>query len=149
MLASLAERGYPVVADDLLTILDGDAWAGPSCVDLRPDAAEHFPRADNMGIVASRLRYRLSTPPGRPRLPLRGFFQLAWGDGGDIEIAPLSPKERLDFLYRQEYIRLVGHAAPEKLMPLISLPAWRVTRPRSWSFGPQVLDRVLDVANGA
>lgn len=148
ILASLGKRGHPVVADDLLAIQDGSVWAGPSCVDLRPDTAPHFPEARYLGVVGGRPRYRLSTRPARQRVPLRGFFLLDWHDRPDVAVEPLPPKDRLQFLYRQEYIRLVGYPDPAKLVPLIALPAWRVARPRDWSSTDEVIDRLLEMANG-
>jgi hypothetical protein len=144
-LASIAERGHPVVADDLLAIQDGLVWAGPSCVDLRPDTAPRFADAEYMGIVGGRPRYRLSTSPGHSRVPLRGFFVLDWHADSTIALEPLSAQERLHWVYRQEYIRLVGFSEPEKMIPLLALPAWRLTRPRDWSATPEAVDRVLDL----
>jgi hypothetical protein len=149
ILASLVERGYPVVADDLLAIQHQTVWAGPSCVDLRPDTAGRFQGAWYMGIVGGRPRFRLPALPGRPQVPLRGFFVLAWHDRPEIALEPLPAEERLRWLYRQEYIRLVGHPDPAKLVPLIGLPAWRLTRPRDWSTTAEAADRVLAIANGS
>jgi len=149
LLAALAERGCPIVADDLLAVLDGSAWAGPSCVDLRPDAAGRFASSYFLGMVGGRPRHRLSTPPGRVQVPLRGFFVLDWHDRLAIEAEPLQAAERLQWLYRQEYISLVGWPEPEKLLPIAVLPAWRMTRPRDWAATQEVVDRVLEVACGA
>ena len=147
ILASIGAHGHPVVADDLLAILDGSVWAGPSCVDLRPETAERFADAKYLGIVGNRPRYRLSTTPGRSRVPLRGFFVLDWHDSPEIAIEPLPPQERLQFLYRQEYIRLVGYSNPEQLVPLVAMPAWQLTRPRDWSATEEVVERVLEITS--
>jgi hypothetical protein len=149
ILASLVERGYPVVADDLLAVQNHTVWAGPSCVDLRPDTAGRFKGVSYMGIVGGRPRFRLAAPPGRAQVPLRGFFVLAWHDRPEITVEPLPAEDRLRWLYRQEYIRLVGHPDPAKLVPLIGLPAWRLTRPRDWSATAEAVDRVLAIANGS
>jgi len=146
LLASVGERGYPVLADDLLAIDERSIWAGPSCVDLRPDTVDQFADATPMGIVGGRPRFRLATPPGAGRVPMRGFFVLDWSDGLEIEVEPLAPQERLEWLYRQEYIRLVGFPDPAKLLPLVALPAWRLRRPRDWIAGGEAVDRVLEVA---
>jgi hypothetical protein len=148
ILASIGERGYPIVADDLLAIQSGSIWAGPSCVDLRPDTVGRFTKAVSMGIVGGRLRYRLSTVPGRARVPLRGFFLLDWNHGSNVSIEPLSPQERLQWLYRQEYIRLVGFPDPAKVLPLVALPAWRLKRPRDWAATEEAVERVLELASG-
>jgi hypothetical protein len=148
ILASIGERGHPIVADDLLAVQSGSIWAGPTCVDLRPDTVGRFTRAVSMGIVGGRLRYRLSTVPGRAQVPLRGFFVLEWNGGSDISLEPLSTQERLQWLYRQEYIRLVGFPDPSKLLPLVALPAWRLTRPRDWAATEEAVERVLELASG-
>ncbi len=144
MLASLGERGYPVVADDLLAVQDGLVWAGPSCVDLRADTAARFSDAGYMGIVGGRPRWRLPTSPGSSRVPLRGFFVLDWHEDPAITVEPLTTQERLQWIYRQEYIRLVGFADPAKMVPLVALPAWRLRRPRDWEATQDALDRVVE-----
>lgn len=148
ILASVGERGHPIVADDLLAVQSGMIWAGPSCVDLRPDTVGRFPRAVSMGMVGGRPRFRLATPAGRTRVPLRGFFVLEWGEDPAIRIEPLPPQERLQWLYRQEYIRLVGFPDPSKLLPLVALPAWRLTRPRDWAATEEAVERVLELTAG-
>lgn len=149
ILASIGERGYPVVADDLMAVQNGSVWAGPSCVDLRPDTVGRFTNAVPMGIVGGRPRYRLSTVPGHAQIPLRGFFVLDWNHASDISVEPLSTRERLQWLYRQEYIRLVGYSDPAKLLPLVALPAWRLTRPRDWAATEEAVERVLEIALGS
>lgn len=146
ILASLAQRGHSVVADDLLITDDGSVWAGPSCVDLRPDTAGRFADARPLGIIGGRPRFRLSTLPGRARLPVAGFFVLDWHEQPGVLVESLPAQERLHWIYRQEYIRLVGYPDPQKLMPLLGLPAWRVTRPRDWKATEEVIDRVLEIA---
>lgn len=149
ILASIGERGYPVVADDLMAVQNGSVWAGPSSVDLRPDTVGRFTNAISMGIVGGRLRYRLSTGPSHAQVPLRGFFVLDWNHSSDIRVEPLSAQERLHWLYRQEYIRLVGYSDPAKLLPLMALPGWRLTRPRDWAATEEAVERVLEIALGS
>lgn len=149
MLAALATRGHPVVADDLVAVLEGSVWAGPDCVDLRPDTAERFEKARYLGIVGGRARFRLSTPPGRPRVPLRGFFVLDWHGSPEIKAEPLPMEERLKWLYRQEYIPLVGPVDPRKFVSLVALPAWRLTRPRDWVATDTAIEQILEVVEGA
>ena len=147
ILASIGARGFPVVADDLLTIQAGHVWAGPSCVDLRPDTAAHFPEARYMGFVGNRPRHRLTTPRGSARVPLRGFFLLDWHDRSGVSLERVPAAQRLRSLYRQEYIRLVGYSEPRELVPLVALPCWRVSRARDWSATAETVDRVLEIAD--
>jgi hypothetical protein len=146
LLASLAKAGCPVVADDLLAIQGGDVWSGPRCVDLRPDVAERFSAARYLGEIGRRDRFRLTTSPARPRLPLRGILVPAWHDRPGVNIERLDARERLQMLYRQEYIALLGPADPLRIMDVLSIPAWRVTRPRDWAATDEVVERVLELA---
>lgn len=149
ILAALAAAGQAVVADDLLVFQDGSVWAGPSCVDLRPDTVEHFQDARFLGIIGGRPRYRLSTAPGPVRAPLRGFFVLDWHDRPAVAAERIETPEWLRWLYRQEYIPLVGHPDPEKILPLLALPCWRLTRPRDWAATEGAIGRVLEIAAAA
>lgn len=145
MLAALARRGLPIVADDLVTVQEGSVWAGPNCVDLRPDTARRFAGVRYLGIVGRRPRYRLSTAPGRNRLPLRGFFILDWHDEPAVRSGALSAEERLEWMYRQEYIPLVGFSDPRQLLPLVGLPAWWLRRPRDWGATEEAVDHLLKI----
>ena len=149
LLASLAGRGVPIVADDLLTVLDGRVWPGPACVDLRPDVAPRFRGARDLGVVSGRRRFRLSTTPERRRLPLRGILVLDWSDGPGVSVAPLSAEERLRLLYDLEYVALVGPADPRALMDLVTVPAWRIRRSRRWEESEAAVDAVLRLADTA
>ncbi|CAN5879327.1 hypothetical protein BH20GEM1_BH20GEM1_09020 [soil metagenome] len=147
ILAGIASSGHAIVADDLLAIHEGSAWAGPSCVDLRPDTAQRFADARYLGIVGSRPRYRLSTPTPRDiRSPMRGFFLLDWHDDPLVRVERVPTAEWLRWLYRQEYISLVGTPDPRKLLALLGLPCWRVSRPRDWAMTQEAIGRVLEVA---
>ena len=146
MLASLAERGRPIVGDDLLAVHDGVVQAGPSCVDLRPDVAARMESARCLGKVGERIRHRVSTPPGPSRVPLRGFFLLGWQEeGSEVTVSRLSAPEQLKLLYAQEYMGLLGPADPHKLFDLTELPAWRVLRPRDWAATQATIDAMLGV----
>jgi hypothetical protein len=146
LLASLADRGVPLLADDLLAVLDGLVWPGPGCVDLRPDAAPCFAGARDLGIVSGRRRFRLSTASETRRLPLAGIFVLGWHDQPGVLVEPLSAEERLRLLYDLEYVALVGPANPHSLMDLVEVPAWRVVRPRDWTRIDASLDAIMNVA---
>jgi hypothetical protein len=145
MLAKLAERGYPLLADDLLVLDAGIARAGPSCIDLRPDVAKRVPGARFLGKVGDRPRHRLATPPGPARAELGGFFLLDWSDDESVGVEPVPAGEALRIVYEQEYIGLIGAADPEKILDLLKIPMWRVERPPDWSFSEETIDRILEV----
>jgi hypothetical protein len=145
MLATVARAGCPIVADDLLTIDAGEVWSGPQCVDLRPDVAERY-GARSIGEVGGRVRYRLSTPPSPPRLPLKGIFLLDWHEARDVALTELQAGERLKLLYDQEYIALLGPADPNRILDLMELPAWRLSRPRDWAATDAAVSALLEAA---
>lgn len=132
-LASMAARGCPILADDLL-VLDGRrVRSGPCCVDLRPDVAHRFAGSHVVAEVGGRKRHRLRTRAGSPTAALRGFLELRWHDDPDVRIERMPTAELLRLLYAQEYIALLGPADPVKILDLLAVPAWRVTRRRDWS----------------
>jgi hypothetical protein len=146
MLATLVRRGLSLVSDDLLTVLDGHVWPGPGCVDLRPDVAARFPGARDLGMVAGRRRFRLSSPPTSERLPLKGIFVLGWHEEPGVAVEPLTVEQRLELLYEFEYVALVGAADPTKLLELLDVPAWRITRRREWDATDEAVDAILEIA---
>lgn len=145
-LASMATRGCPVVADDLLVIDGVEVRAGPCCVDLRPDVAARFAGSRLVGEVGGRPRFRLSTPTGSATVPLRGFLDLAWHDESRVTIERLPTPELLKLLYAQEYIGLMGPVDPRKILDVLAVPGWKVTRPRDWSATDEVCERLLALA---
>jgi hypothetical protein len=146
MLAALAERGVPIAADDLLVVDDGWVRAGPRCVDLRPDVASHLPSARDLGVVGTRPRFRLSTPPAPARSRLRGLFVLEWHEEPEPQLVPMTTQERLFVIYRQESIALLGFAEGGKVVELLELPMWRFRRRRDWRATPAAVDRLLAAA---
>ncbi len=115
-LAKLAERGFPLLADDLLVLDQCVVRAGPACIDLRPDVAKRTSGARFVGEVGERHRYRLSTPPGPARASLAGFFLLEWGQEPTVQIELLQSREVLSVLYQQEYLGHLGPADPMKIL---------------------------------
>lgn len=146
MLASMAERGCPVVADDLLVIDDAVVRAGPHCVDLRPDAAARFAGSRLLGEVGGRDRHRLSTPVGEPRVPLGGFLSLGWHQSSEVIVERVPTSDLLERIYGQEYIGLMGPADPRRILDLLGTPAWRVLRPRDWDRTDATCRRLLALA---
>jgi hypothetical protein len=146
-LALFADRGTTVLADDLLAIRDGDALAGPRCVDLRGDVARRFPAAVSLGMVGERVRYRLPTGPAPARAPLSGIFLLDWSSDERTEITPLGLEERLALLHTHQYSNLFTRPNERKLMELVDVPMLRVRRPRDWGRANEAVDRMLAAAS--
>lgn len=142
--AAMAGRGHPVVCDDMLALRGTTAFAGPRCVDLRPDAALHLALGEDLGSAGSRPRWRVTLPPLGAELPMAGWVFLAWG--GSPELTAVAPREVL--------VRLAGHQTwprtpigAEALLDLAALPAWELRRPRAWSSLGSVVD-ALEAAIG-
>jgi hypothetical protein len=136
-LARFASMGIPVLVDDALVVDNGNALAGPRCIDLRPEAVYD----ESLESVRGDGRRRLRLPPIEPSYPLAGVFVLRWDDTFSVD--PLPPGERL--------IALARHCRPEvgrtsALLELSRLPVWRVQRPRDRSCLDKVCDRLLEAA---
>jgi hypothetical protein len=144
-LARLAERGYPLLADDLLVLDEDVVRAGPACIDLRPDVAERMPEARPLGEVGNRPRYRLTAPPGPPRAKIGGFFLMDWSEDASFELELIPPTDALRVVYEQEYMGLMGPAEPGKILDLLGTPMWRVRRPRDWRVEDECINRILEV----
>jgi hypothetical protein len=146
MLGLLGDRGVPIVADDLLVIDDGWVRAGPACVDLRPDVAPYMPAARDLGVVGSRPRHRLATPPAPGRSRLGGIFVLEWHDDPEPALTVMPMAERLQRLYKHESIALMGFAPPGKVLELLGVPMWRFARRRDWAATDAAVAGLLEAA---
>jgi hypothetical protein len=141
-LAWLALQGRDILTDDLLVLDGATGFAGPRCIDLRADAADHLAVGEPLGVVGLRERWRVVLGPVPAETQLRGWVTLAWDD--DIAVDPLGGPERLLALMACRSVRLEP-AAPEALVDLSSLPVWRLRRPRDWDALPEAAARLLDV----
>lgn len=142
-LAWFARTGHDVVADDLLMLGDGIAYAGPRSIDLRGDAAEHLGVGRALGVVGTRPRWRVVLPQMSGELPFRGWIFLGWGER--IDARRLSGSECLARLIKALTVRLTA-PDPAALLALTSLPAWEVRRPRDWKRLGETSERLLSVA---
>jgi hypothetical protein len=147
-LARLAERGCPIVADDLLVLQGTTAYAGPACIDLRPDVAERMPDTHFLGEVAGRPRHRMATPSAPPQVELGGFFVIGWSQDHEVRVEPLGAEEGLKAIYGHEYIGLLGPAEPERILDLLGTPMWRVSRPSDWAPADEAIERMLEITQG-
>lgn len=135
LLAILARFGVEVLGDDLLVVADQRCFAGPRCIDLRPEAAAALSIEGDTRLVRSTERRRLMLVPCHGEYILRGFVQLQWGP--EVGLQRLLPAERLPLLL--EHRRVVGLGADfEQLLDLVALPSLRLTRPPDWRASQRV-----------
>jgi hypothetical protein len=142
-LASIALQGHHVVADDVLVIEGGRAYAGPRSIDLRRDTAERLGIGRALGVVGARLRWRVTLPKLDAELPLRGWVFLGWGDR--LEVTTLSGSRLLSELMRHLTLRLQP-TRPQALLELAKLPAFELRRPRTWGSLTETTERLLALA---
>jgi hypothetical protein len=147
MLAMMASLGKPVVADDLLVVQGHDVRSGPSCVDLRPDAALRFPAARQLGIVGDRPRARLSTAPAPDRMRLAGLFVLDWHQAPGVLAERIGLREALNVVLQQEYIALHGDTDALAALRVAALPMWRVMRRPRWEDTEECVEALLGLAD--
>jgi hypothetical protein len=128
LLAWLASHGTGVVSDDMLVIEHAHVFAGPRCVDLRPDTAEAI-AARGLDTVRDAARRRLVLEPAPQRLPLRGIVHLAWGD--EVALRPVPLADRIALLRAHNAFGALP-AWESGLLDLAALPTYELRRPRSF-----------------
>ena len=129
LLAMLALEGVEVLVDDLLVVAEQRCFAGPRCIDLRPEAAEALSIGPDAPLVRSSERRRLTLPPCSGEYRLRGFLHLQWG--ADVRLERLLPVQRLPLLL--DHRRVIGLGADfEHVLDLVALPVIRLIRPPDW-----------------
>jgi hypothetical protein len=143
-LAWWALRGGEVLCDDLLVVDGRTTFAGPRSIDLRENAAARLGAGEAIGVTGARERWRLQLGPTGGRHVVVGFVFLAWGER--VTVRPLGAGERLQRLVPQRGVR-VEPARPDAVLDLASLPAWEISRPRSWASLPEAGERLLELAS--
>jgi len=143
-LAWLAQAGVDVLCDDMLVIDGRTPFRGPRSIDLRADAAERFEGGEAIGVTGARERWRLRLDQAPDGHTLAGFLLLSWGER--VEVRALGASERLQRLVPQRGVRLEPTRV-EALLDLASLPAFEVSRPRSWASLPEAGKRLLELAS--
>jgi hypothetical protein len=134
LLAACARAGIEVVADDALVVSGDRCFAGPRCVDVRPDVGSRFGATTPVRPETPRLR--LTLPPGRAEHRIAGVVHLAWGE--EPALRPLSPG---DSLARLLELRAVDGFPRDRvgLLDLSGLPAYELRRPRDWDALPRAV----------
>ena len=146
LLASLALRRRPVLADDVVVLDGGEALAGPRSVDLRADTAAALGVGEEVNAPGGRERWRLALPGAEARVPVAGWVFPVWADGPP-EVVPVPPNERLVRFAGSRVLR-VEPERPELLVELAALPAWELRRSRGWDGLGGALDLLLAALGG-
>lgn len=131
------ERGFPMLAEDLICIRPGthEAFPGPAVIRLRPDVYGGTPPAGLVEIANRPDRIFLAPEPGRRGSaggrPIRGIVFLR--EGERVEVTRASPVEALRDLWHLNF-RLPSAEAREysfkALTALVSaVPVWNLGRP--------------------
>ena len=140
-LGFLAVNDTTIVTDDVLVLETGDALAGPSCVDLRPDAAAFFGTGEDLGVVGARSRFRVVLPTAPARTPLRGWVFPTWSD--TLELVPVPVAQRVSLLAANLALtRTPSH--PQRFLDFAALPCWELRRPRSFDMLDETAALLLD-----
>jgi hypothetical protein len=136
------EAGLEVFADDQVNVRDGMAHAGPSCLDLRPDAAHRLGAAGLATPVRAGDRLRLELkPPTRLCAPPVRVAVLEWGS--ELEISTVPPRQRLGLLCPHRTAQLAP-GDPRVPLDLAALPMLRLRRPRTFDCLPAVARALID-----
>jgi hypothetical protein len=114
------------VADDIVVLSDGNALAGPRCLDVRDDASAHLDAGTPASMPREGGRNRVVLPPLRSEVPLRGLVYLEWGDSVGVERVPATERIQRLVVQRQG-VRI--HNDPVDVLDLAALPALVLTRP--------------------
>jgi hypothetical protein len=144
-LAGLFLRGHPILCDDVLVVADGVGLAGPRTIDLRRETAESLGIGEPLGRIGARARWRVELGPVGAAVPIRGWFFLAWADR--VELAPLTPSQRLVRLAAEQAVR-VPSPTPAELLALASVPGWELGRSRDLGSLEPAIDRLLAAVAG-
>lgn len=140
LLAWLAQRGVPLVTDDLLVVDAGMALAGPRCADLRDEAAAALSLGEDVGVLGARRRFRMRTAPVAPAVPLRGWILPTWG--GELAALPVPASRRLPALLHHLALR-VPPLYPARFLDYAALPFIELRRPRRWDLLDPASDLLL------
>ena len=143
LLAAIARRGSQILADDLVVVTGGRVLAGPSSVDLRPDAVARFPEARSMGVVVDRTRHRLATEGAPASAELGGICLLEWCENARPAATQMTTAEKVDLLHSQHYAGRLGPPSAKNVFDLLEHPMWKVTRRRSWSSTDATIEAIF------
>jgi hypothetical protein len=137
LLAALAARRLPVLADDLVVTDGYRAFCGPRTIDLRqplPGSSEPMTRSRGAS------RWRLSLPPMPAAVPLGGWIYLRWTAQVAMPALPAS-----GLLARLAAGRTWPDLPtdPQALLALAARPGWDLGRPANWTRMDETVDLIL------
>lgn len=89
--AWLAAKGYAVFCDDMLAIRGRTAFAGPRCLDLRPEPARRLGMGEQVDTDGPRQRWRVTLAPIESELTLGGWVFLRWAE--EVETVAVGPRD--------------------------------------------------------
>ena len=147
LLAGLAGQGQGVFADDALVLAGDVVFAGPRSIDLRREPAAELRAGEAIGVVGDRERWRLQLGPVPSTSRLRGCVFLSWGNS--LELTPASAGDRLQRLLAHRMIKGLPPPEPGLMLKLSALPAFHLTRPRSWSQLEGVGSRLVETLSAS
>ena len=137
LLATLAARQLPVLADDMVVTDGYQAFCGPRTIDLR------HPLPGTTGPLTSARaasRWRLSLPPLPVAVPLGGWIYLRWHT--EVAMAAVPASDLVARLAaRRSWSGLPSD--PQTLLALASRPGWDLMRPADWACMDQAVDLML------
>jgi hypothetical protein len=142
LLAGLAGAGHEVLADDALVIEDGMLFAGPRCIDLRPDAGKAL-GASRARTARDGSRWRLDLPPAPAAVPLAGIVHLGWDRAPDVR--PVEVARRIELLRAAAWLGPHDPIAQETLLDFAALPTVELVRPRTLDAAGEALGRLRAV----
>jgi hypothetical protein len=125
-LAALSGLGCGILADDVITLENGECLAGPRSVDLREAARRLFPEAQALGVIGDRKRWRVQTAPVEPTVPLRGWVILDWGD--EVRLERVAVRDRMPTLAEHFSVRMPPRDL-QGMLDCAALPMVRFSRP--------------------
>lgn len=119
-----------MLCDDMLAVTGRTAFAGPRCVDLRPEPARRLGIGEQADTDGPRERWRVTLAPIDAELTLGGWLFLGWGE--EIGTVAVGPRDLLGRLAASRTWRGLA-TDPVTLLDLAALPAWELRRPRGWA----------------
>jgi hypothetical protein len=146
MLAWLTAHGHEIVCDDVLVVDQGDALAGPRCIDLRQSASTHFGMGTDIGRVGTRQRWRAPLAPIAAAVPLRGWVLPEWG--AKTGVLRMSARARLPALLAGQSLIAPETGGGKDWLDLLACPMLSFTRPRQWSAIDSAMARLLEEVAG-